>query len=214
MAHIFVQSVKSKMYVIGLTGGIATGKSTVVKWWSKQKVPVIDADILAREVVEPKSPVLEKIIETFGEKFLLANGTLNRKLLGKLVFNDDKARERLDLIMQPPIRKKIEKKLMFYNEQGENLIVLDMPLLIEKNYLDLVDTVWLVWSKKQIQLDRLMKRDSLTKEEALVRINSQMPFAEKKKYANVLIDNNKSIEQLEEQLIIYYQKLCKGEGRI
>ena len=186
--------------IIGLTGGIASGKSTVVSFLQQQHITVIDADLIARELVTIGSQALTEITDTFGSKMLLPDGSLNRAKLGQLIFHDDQARVKLDHIMQPKIRKEIIRQIKFYQNQTK-LLVLDMPLLIEMNYQNLVDQIWLVVVDEEIQQQRLMARNQLTKQEALARINSQLPLAEKRKYADVILNNNQTKEDLFQQVV-------------
>lgn len=180
-------------YILGLTGGIATGKSTVSHIFKNSNVPVIDADIIARQVVEPKSETLKMIINKFGEKYLMENGTLNRKKLGKLVFNDGVALEKLNGVTHPAIRKEILAQIQSYRKSGSPLIVLDMPLLFEENYQTICDAVMVVFVPEITQLKRLINRDGLTSDEAQLRIKAQWPIQNKKDLADFVIDNSTTV---------------------
>ncbi|MDK1716690.1 dephospho-CoA kinase [Dellaglioa algida] len=180
-------------YILGLTGGIATGKSTVSHIFKNSNVPVIDADIIARQVVEPKSETLKMIINEFGEKYLMENGALNRKKLGKLVFNDGVALEKLNGVIHPAIRKEILAQIQSYRKSGSPLIVLDMPLLFEESYQTICDAVMVVFVPEITQLKRLINRDGLTSAEARLRIKAQWPIQNKKDLADFVIDNSTTV---------------------
>lgn len=186
--------------VIGLTGGIATGKSTVSSMFAEQGIPVIDADQLAREVVQPGEPAYEQIIAAFGEKILQEDGTLNRKHLGEIVFSDEAKRKQLNGIVHPAIRERMIEQRDAFIKSGESLVVLDIPLLFESKLEHFADLTVVVYVDEQIQLERLMKRNDFTKKEALQRMEAQMPIKEKARLADVVIDNNGTIEQTKKQL--------------
>lgn len=186
--------------IIGLTGGIASGKSTVSNILKSMGFNVIDADVISREVVEIGKPAYFEIIEHFGRDIIDEDGNINRKKLGSIIFNDDNEREKLNLIVHPyifaAIKDYIEKDL------ESKLIFVDIPLLIE--VLDDLqfhgihfDEIWLVYADEEIQLKRLMERDSIGKEEAIKRIEAQMPMCLKKKYATRIIDNSGEKNELE-----------------
>ncbi|MCZ2491112.1 dephospho-CoA kinase [Dellaglioa carnosa] len=180
-------------YILGLTGGIATGKSTVSHIFKNSNVPVIDADIIARQVVEPESETLKMIINEFGEKYLMENGTLNRKKLGKLVFSDGVALEKLNGVIHPAIRKEILAQIQSHRKLGSPLIVLDMPLLFEESYQTICDAVMVVFVPEITQLKRLINRDGLTSAEARLRIKAQWPIQKKKDLADFVIDNSTTV---------------------
>lgn len=186
--------------IFGLTGGIATGKSTVAHMFTSFEIPIIDADILAREVVEPGEEAYEKIVETFGKDILKNDQTLNRKKLGKIIFSDEKKRKQLNQITHPIIRKEMQRQKDVYIQQGEKCVILDIPLLFENNLTKEVDYTVVVYTTKETQLKRLMKRDCLTEEEAKQRINAQMSIEKKRKRADCLIDNNGTKKETFEQV--------------
>ncbi|MGX4686123.1 dephospho-CoA kinase [Vagococcus sp. JNUCC 83] len=187
-------------YLLGLTGGIASGKSTISDYFKAKNIPVIDADLVAREVVEPGTKGLEQIVQDFGQSILLADGTLNRKKLGSMIFEDSKKRERLNAILSGAIRQNILDKISELKKLQRPLIVLDIPLLYEGGYQELVNSVMVCYVPKEIQLSRLMKRDKLTKQEAMKRIDSQMTLEEKNKLADVVIDNSGRIDDTLKQV--------------
>lgn len=186
--------------VIGLTGSIATGKSTISNMLVKMNYPVVDADQIAREVVEPGKTAYEQIVEYFGESILNEDRTINRKKLGSIVFNNKDEREKLNSLIHPEIRKEMLRQRDYYIEQNYPAVILDIPLLFESNLFHYVDKVLVVYVEPHIQLERLMKRDGSTKEDALSRINSQISIEEKKEKADAVIDNSGTVEESEMQL--------------
>jgi len=188
------------MLKIGLTGGIASGKSTVSRMLKKRGLPIVDADVCAREVVEPGESAYRQIVETFGREVLLEDGTLNRKRLGEMVFADEEKRKQLNAIVHPEVRKRMLEKVAACEAAQEKAVVLDIPLLIESRLTSWVDKVIVVYVPQEVELKRLMARDHLSEAEALLRIRAQMPLEEKKAYADVVIDNSGSLAQTEKQL--------------
>ena len=190
--------------VIGLTGSIASGKSTVSLMFDEFNIPVIDADKIARQVVEPDEPAYKEIVETFGEDMLRKDRTIDRKKLGEVVFANKEKLNKLNAIVHPAIRKRMIEKRDAYIKAGEKCVVLDIPLLFENKLQHLVDRTVLVYVDESVQLERLMKRDHFTEDEAKQRINSQLSLKEKAKLADVIIDNNgskhESFVQLEQLL--------------
>ena len=182
--------------ILGLTGGIASGKSTVSKYFASLNIPIIDADLVAREVMRAGSPAVKDIREQFGEEVLLENGEINREYLGELVFTYPEKRKQLNEIVQGRIRTEIADQTKALLEKNPPLIILDIPLLYEETYETEVDEVMVVYVDVDVQKERLLKRNTdLTEEDALNRILSQIPLAEKAKLADILIDNNGTIEQ-------------------
>lgn len=192
--------------VIGLTGSIATGKSTVTNYLLSKGYPVIDSDLIARQVVEKGHPVLDKITKEFGDQVLLPSGELNRQALGKIIFSDPQARKKLDGITHPAINKRMHELIENYTEDGNELIVCDIPLLYEGDLAETFDEVWLVYVSTEVQLQRLMKRDSIDQEMAQARIKAQISIEKKKEWADAVINNSfskedtyKAIEELLEK---------------
>ena len=176
--------------VIGLTGGIATGKSSVARFFAEQGIPVIDADQLARDAVLPGSPALDQIVSLFGREMLNNDGLLDRKRLGELVFSDLEKRRQLESILHPEIRRRAEDLISQAAEAGHQRLIYMAPLLIEAGATDRVDTVWVVTVRPEIQLERLMQRDGISREQAERLIDSQMPLSEKERCGSVVIDNS------------------------
>ena len=188
------------MKIVGLTGGISSGKSTVSSYLKQLKIPVIDADEVARKVVEPNSQGARKIRKTFSSDVFEEDGSLNRQRLGALIFSNAENRQKLDDLLQPLIKIMILDEIEEHRQKGENMIVLDLPLLFEKQYEELCEEIIVVYIPKELQLERLMKRNQYTKQEALSRIDSQLSIEEKRKRATVLLDNQGTIQQLYQQV--------------
>ncbi len=185
------------MRVIGVTGGIASGKSTVTDILKKRfSYIVIDADQLARQAVERGSPGLIKIAAVFGQEVIKENGELNRSLLGEMIANDEQARKKLNAIVHPVIKKLYDSQIAFYKKSGIPTVFYDCPLLFETNLQNSVDETILVVSDKEIRINRIMKRDKLTREQATKRIEMQMSDEDKINLADTIIENNGSLDDL------------------
>lgn len=186
---------------IGLTGGIACGKSTVAEMLVSRGAVLIDADSIAREVVSPGSPLLAEIAAIFGQAVLLDGGTLNRKKLGEIVFADRDARIQLESIMHPSIRACMwERMAMHEAEEPERLVVVDVPLLYESGLEHMFDEIMVVYVPCDVQRARLILRDGISPEEAERRLQAQMSIEDKKAKADILIDNSGTREETERQL--------------
>lgn len=188
------------MKIIGLTGGIATGKSTVSQWLREAGFPIVDADVVAREVVEPGTPALEKIKLTFGPQ-LIVNGELDRKQLGKIVFANPIELERLNAIMQPAIQSAMQDKIQFHRLIQTPVLIADIPLLVERDYQHHVDQLVVVESPRDVQFARLKERDQLTDKEANARIDAQMPLDKKIALADVVIHNGGDLAETKQQVM-------------
>lgn len=186
--------------IIGLTGSIATGKSAVSRMLKQKGYPIVDADEISRLVVEPGSPVLDHIAEVFGPDLLLANGTLNREMLGSLIFNDEVMRTKLNGIIHPAVRKEMLRQKEEWLEKGANTVIMDIPLLFESKLQSYVDKIIVVSANPAVQKERLLARNGYSADEADARINSQLPIAEKEKGADAVIDNNGTLDKTEKQL--------------
>ncbi|MFR0063965.1 MAG: dephospho-CoA kinase [Veillonella parvula] len=162
------------MFKIGLTGGIASGKSTVLTYFKDKGIPYIDADIVAREVVEPGTKGLEAVVDAFGTDVLRDDGTLNREALGAIVFHNAKKRQQLNGCLKEHIQNRIMELTAHYEELHTPVLLYDIPLLIEGEWYTMMDEVWLVYVNESTQIERLMNRNGFTKEDALARIKSQM----------------------------------------
>ncbi|WP_074018178.1 dephospho-CoA kinase [Massilibacterium senegalense] len=187
--------------VVGITGGIASGKSTVVTMLKEMKFPIIDADLIAREVVRVGEEAYEKIVEHFGSDILLEDHTINRAKLGEIVFNNEKERLALNAIVHPAVRKRMNEKKEKWIAAGESVIFLDIPLLFESKLTNMVEKVLLIYVDEETQVERLMERNDFTQEQARSRIASQMQLKEKKTLSDAVIDNNGSVENTKTQLL-------------
>lgn len=188
------------MRVIGLTGGIASGKTTVSNLFKISGVPVIDADLVARQVVEKGTVGLSVLVNRFGEAILNTDGTLNRTELGKRMFSEEEIRSEVNDILQPLIRQEIISRMQAYKDQGKTLIVLDVPLLFEMHYENLCDDIIVVAVSVETQIARMEKRNGYTRQEALERIQSQMPLEEKVKRATIVWSNEGTLQELEQKV--------------
>ena len=194
------------MRVLGLTGGIACGKSNVSATLRALGAVIIDGDVLSRELTAPGGEALPAIRERFGDGVFHNDGTLNRRGLGAVIFGNDAARQALDDIMQPMLRSLILRRMEEARSSGAPVCVLDMPLLYEAGLDGLCDTVWCVYIPEETQLERLMARDGFTREEALARLRSQMPAKEKADRAQVVIDTSGSISYTTSMLPALYER--------
>lgn len=186
---------------IGLTGGIATGKSTVSRILVRRGAVLIDADVIAREIMEPGHPVLAAVVERFGQAVLHPNGTLNRKKLGEIVFASPEQRKALENLTHPAIRAEMRERMAKLEaEAPRRLIVADIPLLYESGLERLYERIMVVYVPRDVQLSRLMQRDGLSREEAERRLNAQMDIELKKERADILIDNSRGLDETERQI--------------
>ena len=199
------------MRIIGLTGGIASGKSTVARLLERRGAVVIDADQLSRDVVAPGEPAYYAIVAAFGNAILNEDQTINRTALGRLVFSSSEARQRLENITHPAIGKRAEEKLAELKRAGAPLVIYMAPLLIEAGATARVDDIWVVYLDRETQLKRVMERDGVTREEALQKVAAQMPMEEKRLYGSVVIDNCGSPAELEEQVIELWKKEMRNQ---
>lgn len=196
------------MYRIGLTGSIATGKSTVTNMLKELGAFVIDCDKTARDVVVPGTRGLAKIEAAFGKDAVAADGSMDRVYIGDLVFRNPEMKKRLENILFPLIFEALDEELLRLEREGATPVVfLDMPLLYEVKYDSYVDEVWLVYVPFEVQLSRLMKRNGYTKEEALLRIHSQISVDKKKALAQQVIDNSGTLEDTKEQVRSLWERL-------
>ena len=187
--------------IIGITGGIASGKSTVTNFLRQKGFEVVDADALVHQLQKPGGRLFQILVEHFGEKVLLEDGKLNRPLLASLIFSNSEEREWSKETQGQIIREELGS-LRDKLAKTEDVFFMDIPLLFEQDYASWFDETWLVYVRRDTQLDRLMNRDQLSKESAETRLASQWPLEEKKKFATYILDNNGSREQLLSQVVI------------
>ena len=196
------------MVVVGLTGGVASGKSTVVSMFAEEGARVIDVDELSRLVVEPGRPAWHEIIAFFGREVLKEDGALDRRRLGHIVFSDARKRRELEKIVHPRVLEEYEKRLNLIREQNKQAIVIaDVPLLMEIELEARFDRVIVVYAPPKLQTKRLIGRDGLTEQAALKRLTLQMPIEEKARRADSVIDNSGSLEETRRQVRQVYQGL-------
>lgn len=193
------------MRVLGLTGGIGSGKSVVATMFKQLGADVVDADQLAREVVEPGQPALAEIVSAFGPDILRHDGGLDRGKLAAIIFADAAARSRLNAITHPRIRERMEEEVARRADRP-GLLLLDIPLLYENSRTSAVEKVIVVWVDRETQLKRLIERSGLSLGEAKQRIASQMPLDEKRARADLVIDNSGSQEETRRQVETIYRQ--------
>ena len=192
--------------IIGLTGGIGTGKTTISNYLAQHhQLPVLDADIYAREAVQPGSPILSEIFERYGVAVKFPDGTLNRKRLGEIVFNNPDEKRWLEQQIHPYVRDRIQSEL---DTLIAPTVVLVIPLLFEAEMTDLVTEIWVVSCSPEQQLQRMMERDQLSLKQAQARINNQLPLEEKIARADVVLNNSSTLEALLKQV----DQLIMGNG--
>ncbi len=179
--------------IIGLTGGIASGKSTIASFFKDEGIPVIETDQIAKTILQPGSDAFSAVVKHFGEEILLSEGIINRKALGERIFKDEHERDILNQIIHPEVRIITQSKADVLKKEGHAIIVIDVPLLFEAGFDQDVDQTLVVSVPKDIQIERLMARDGIEKAYALKKTNAQMPLKEKRKRADFVIDNRGSI---------------------
>lgn len=187
-------------YVLALTGGIATGKSTADQFFKKQNIPIVDCDEIAHDLMEPKNSSWQAIKDNFGDEYLNDDQTINRQKLGQLVFSDKSALNRLNQLTHPLIFDKTIQKIESY--QNEDMVILDAPVYFESGWdkKNIADGILVITLPEPVQIDRLKQRNNLTDEEARMRIKSQIPLDKKTQLADFVIENTGTIKELENKL--------------
>lgn len=199
------------MRIIGLTGGIASGKSTVAKMLVEKGAHLLDADHLAREAVEPDTPAWKEIVAWLGEDILLPDRNINRGKLADLVFNDRRMLDKLNKIVHPWVgRRFIELSKELGEKEPDAVLIYDIPLLIEAGMQKMVDLVLLVYAPREVQLSRLQQRDGLSRADAEKRIRAQKPLEEKKRHAGAIIDNSLTLAETARQVDQFWEKFMLG----
>lgn len=193
--------------IIGITGGIASGKSTVTEFLRQKGFQVVDADAVVHQLQKPSGRLYQVLVEHFGEKILLENGELNRPLLASLIFSNPEEQEWSKRTQGEIIREELAA-LRNQLAQTEALFFMDIPLLFEQDYASWFDETWLVYVNRDVQLERLMKRDQISKEAAESRLNSQWPLERKISLASHSLDNNGNQEQLIAQVVQLLEGMC------
>lgn len=206
---------KDRGIIVGITGGIACGKTKVSELLAEKGAIPINVDEIGHQLLKSDSPVIDELVDTFGPEILDQSGDVSRKKLGAIVFNDKSARERLNAMLHPLIIQRSRLRAQqLVNDDASCVVLLDAPLLIEAGAYDAVDLIVVVTTSVETQLQRILERSQqqnrpLTKADAQARIDSQMPLSEKVKYADVVIENEGSIEELQKQVESLLDKLHK-----
>jgi|LQYC01.1.fsa_nt_gi dephospho-CoA kinase len=202
------------MLIVGLTGGIASGKSTMADMFKKEGAYIIDIDIISRDVVKPGKPAWQDVIHIFGKEILNDDQTLNRKKVGDIVFSDAEKRKKLEEIIHPEITAESLMKInKIAKKDNQAIVIIDIPLLIETGKQDTVDKVVLVFTSPQVQIERLVKRDGLSLEDAHKRLAAQMPIENKKKYAQYIINNEEPLDKIQKKVKEIFRELKKDEAQ-
>jgi|YelNatPaOPRAMG01_1025707.scaffolds.fasta_scaffold04720_6 dephospho-CoA kinase len=201
------------MRIIGLTGNIASGKSKISEYLKTKGYKIIDADLIGKTILE-EDTIKNKLVRYFGTEILNEDGSINRKKLGSIVFSSKKNLEKLNRVTLPILSKKIRKKINEYKRKKIKIVVLDAAILIEAKWNRIVDEVWVVYTNPEIQLDRLMKRENYTIDEAKNRIFAQMDINEKLKYADVIINNSYEWEKTKLQIDEEIERLKSYETKL
>ena len=192
------------MKIIGLTGGIACGKTTVAQMLKELGASIIDADAISHELTAPGGEALPAIREAFGRLVFFPDGTLNREVLGALVFSNEAERETLNKVTHPLILNRLKEDIETCRKMGAVIVVLDMPLLFEVGAQELADVTVCTTSPEEVQIERMRTRSGLGREQAIKRIESQMPLSEKEAMADVVLDTNKPIDELQQEVLKLY----------
>ena len=198
------------MFVIGLIGGIGSGKSSVSSILNSLGVDVIDADKVGHEAYTPNSEGWRKVISAFGQDIVGPENEIDRKKLGSIVFSDPSEMEKLNKLMHPIIHNLVEEKIKNLADQGINVVVLEAAILIEANWQDLTNEIWLAKANREVVIERVQLRNNFSREEIIKRIESQMSNNDREKHADIVIDNDGTIKQLEETVKTLWQSRVNG----
>jgi len=200
------------MKVIGLTGGIGSGKSTVSQFLAELGAIIVDADKVGHEALKPGSKVWQQVVNEFGKSIVTAGGDIDRAKLGELVFSNHTARARLNRIMHPPMYNTVKARLEEYRRKGVKVVVLEAPLLLEASWTSLVNEVWVTVAPEATVLKRLRERSGLSEQKARARIHSQLPTEARMRHADVVIDTDGSLDELKEKVNELWQRLKARSG--
>ena len=195
------------MKVIGLTGGIGSGKSTVSQFLAELGVVILNADEVGHKAFKPDTEIWHKVVAAFGRQIVTPDGNIDRKKLGNIVFGNPESRARLNQIMHPRMYAQVKAQLEEYRRQGTRVVVLEAPLLLEAGWASLVDEVWVTTASETTVLKRLEERSGMSQAESLTRIRSQMASEERVKYADVVINTDCSLDELKSRVKELGQKL-------
>ncbi len=199
------------MIIIGLTGGILSGKSTVADMLAEKGAVIIDADKIGHEAYKPHTETWQRLVDTFGEWILRRNGEIDRKKLSDIVFSDPASLTLLNQIVHPRMRQIIEEEIEHLRAKGVNVVVLEAAVLIEAKWNDLVDEIWVTVAPEDVIIDRLQNRSGFAEEQARARIRSQLPTEEKAKHADAIIDTNCSLSDVSFRVLELWEQLQKKE---
>lgn len=197
------------MLIVGLTGGISSGKSTVSHWFVEKGITVLDADAIVKDLQAPKSLLLGQLANAFGSHILNPDGSLNRSELGKLIFTNEGAKEKINEIIHPLVKSVLLQGIEKAKQGHELFVILDVPLLYESGFDELVDLTVVVYVQRDTQIERLMKRDQIDVGYATQKIESQLSLDEKRHRANLIIDNNGTLHDLRVNFESLYEQLCQ-----
>lgn len=195
------------MKVIGLTGGIGSGKTTVSMFLAELGAIIMDADKVGHELIKPGSNIWRQVADAFGNQILTDGDVIDRKRLGEIIFNDSEARIKLNKIMHPPMYSLVQGQLEVYKQQGVKVIVLEAPVLLDAGWASLVDEVWVTIASENTIMKRLKQRSGLSERDIKARISSQLKSEERIKFADVVIDTDCSLEELKEKVKVLWRKL-------
>lgn len=195
------------MKVIGLTGGIGSGKSTVSQFLAELGAVIIDADKVGHEAFKPETEIWREVVAAFGKQIVTPDDTINREKLGTIVFGNSKARERLNQIMHPRMYDLVKAQIEEYRRQGESVVVVEAPLLLEAGWTSLVDEVWVTVASEAAVLKRLRERTGLSEAESLARLRSQLAAEKRVRHADVVIDTDCSLDELKAKVKKLWQEL-------
>ena len=203
----------NKPYIVGLTGGIATGKSTASRHLKELGAFCIDADAISHELMMPGGEAVEPVRQAFGDEFILEDGSVDRRALGRTVFADVALRRQLEGIVHPLVQRITLEKIRQAHKEGVRVVILDVPLLFESGMDVLCDETWVISLSPEKQLKRLMERDNCDEDGARARIDSQMSQEEKIRRAHTVIDNDRSEDRLKNELNARWREVCRRAER-
>ena len=195
------------MRIIGLTGGIGSGKSTVSQFLAKLGAVVIDTDKVGHEVFKPGTESWQKVVAAFGRSIVTTDGNIDRKKLGEIVFDSPVELLKLEQIIHPAISETVIARIEEYRQQGVKVVVLEVPLLVETGWASLVDEVWVTTAPEPVILGRLEERTGMTEQESLARMRSQLPSEERLKHADTIIDTDCTLDELREKIKELWHRL-------
>ena len=198
------------MKIIGLTGGIGSGKSTVAQFLVKLGVVVVDVDKIGHEILRPDSEAGQKVVATFGRQILSPSGEIDRSKLGEIVFNNPEALSRLNRIVHPRMHDMIRDEINEYRKQGVAVVIVEAAILIEANWQSLVDEIWVTIAPENAVIERLKDQRGLEEEQTLARIRSQLSNDERSQHANVIIDNNGNLDEVRIRVQELWQRLTEA----